>query len=109
MTLITRPELELLIGDGAVQIIDALPESYFVERHLPGAINLTEEDVDARASDLFPDKDAPIVTYCSDNTCGNSKAVAARLADHGYSNVRTYEEGINDWVASGNSVATGSH
>lgn len=106
MQFITRPELELLIRRGTVQVIDALPESYFAERHIPGAINLTEDEVDARASELIPDKDAAIVTYCSDTTCGNSKAVAARLAENGYSNVRTYEAGINDWVASGNDIAT---
>lgn len=108
MQFITRPELELLIGNGSVHVIDALPESYFLERHLPGAVNLTEDEVESRASELFADKDVAIVTYCSDNSCGNSKAVAGRLKEQGYSNVRTYDEGIKDWVASGNSVATGS-
>lgn len=108
MKFITRQELELLLGSQPVHVVDALPESYFTERHLPGAVNLTEDAVAARASELFPDKDAVIVTYCSDATCGNSKAVAARLEQQGYSNVRTYEDGINDWVASGNEVATGS-
>ena len=61
-------------------------------------MNLVEDEVDARAADLLPDKDAQIVTYCSNTACGNSQAVANRLARLGYTNVRKYAEGIQDWI-----------
>lgn len=38
------------------------------------------------------------MTYCSNNFCGNSQAVAARLERLGYRNVRKYRDGIQDWV-----------
>lgn len=101
---ITRNELERLVADNAVTIIDALPDDYWRRQHLPGALNLTEADVDAQAASLLPDKDATIVTYCSDTTCGNSRAVASRLEDLGYTNVRKYADGIKDWLEAGNSV-----
>ena len=102
--LITRVELEALVDTGAVVLVDALPMSYFDQAHLPGAVNLTEDQVDAQASLVLPDKDATIVTYCSNETCGNSQAVARRLENLGYSAVRKYREGIQDWVAAGNPV-----
>lgn len=102
--LITRTELERLVADNAVVLVDALPVSYYDQAHLPGAINLVESDVDALASSLLPDKDAAIVTYCSNAACGNSQAVANRLERLGYTNVRKYREGIQDWAEAGNAI-----
>jgi rhodanese-related sulfurtransferase len=102
--LITRTELERLIAAGDVTLVDALPASYYEQAHLPGALNLVASDVEARASSLLPNKDAAIVTYCSNEACGNSQAVANRLQRLGYSNVRKYREGIQDWAAAGNTI-----
>lgn len=99
--LITRQDLEQLIASGSVTVIDALPSAYYDQQHLPGAINLVESDVAHRAADLLPDKSAAIVTYCSNAACGNSQAVANRLEALGYTAVRKYRDGIQDWVEAG--------
>jgi rhodanese-related sulfurtransferase len=98
-TLISREELWEAIDAGAVTVVDALPESYYAQQHLPGALNLVEQDVTERAAELLPDRTAAVVTYCSNPACGNSQAVASRLEQLGYRNVRKYREGIQDWVA----------
>lgn len=100
--LIARADLEALVATGDVILIDALPASYYDQLHLPAALNLVESDVDTEAPRLLPDKHAPIVTYCSNEACGNSQAVANRLERLGYTAVRKYREGIQDWVAAGN-------
>lgn len=99
---ITRTELEELLRRGDVTVVDALPAAYYERQHLPGAVNLEEADVDTRAALVLPDKDAAIVTYCSNAACGNSQAVAQRLERLGYTNVRKYREGLQDWVEAGN-------
>jgi rhodanese-related sulfurtransferase len=100
---VTRAELEqLLDSDRSVVLVDALPESYYSQMHLPGAINLVESEVNERAAELLPHRDRTIVTYCSNESCPNSKAVARRLEALGYTDVRTYPGGIQDWVAAGN-------
>ncbi len=104
VNLITRDELEQLVAARTVTLVDALPSSYFAKAHLPGAVNLVESDVAALAPSLLPDKDTAIVTYCSNEACGNSQAVANRLLKLGYTNVRKYREGIQDWVQAGNAV-----
>ncbi|WP_327287558.1 rhodanese-like domain-containing protein [Streptomyces sp. NBC_01198] len=48
-----------------------------------------------------PDRDAAIVTYCTNPACPNSGQVADRLTGLGYTNVRKYREGIEDWVEAG--------
>ena len=99
---ITRTELEALLTKGDVVVIDALPASYYDQVHLPGALNLVESDVERHAPTLLPDVNATIVTYCSNEACGNSQAVANRLERLGYTAVRKYPEGIQGWVAAGN-------
>ncbi len=48
-------------GDDFV-LVETLPETAFKKRHLPGAVNL--DDV-GRIPELLPDKEAEIVTYCT--------------------------------------------
>lgn len=100
-TLISRSDLAEAILAGNVTVVDALPETYFATQHLPGAINLVEDDVADHADRLLPDRDAPIVVYCSNRSCGNSQAVASKLEQLGYRSVRKYADGIQDWVEAG--------
>jgi rhodanese-related sulfurtransferase len=90
-------------------LLDTLPASYYEQTHIPGALNLVEDDVRDLASTLIPDPSTPVVTYCSNAACGNSHAVATLLEKAGYTNVRTYRDGIQDWVEAGLPVATGAH
>ncbi|MEU6738607.1 rhodanese-like domain-containing protein [Streptosporangium sandarakinum] len=105
--LISRDELRAAIETGTVVVVDALGGDYYAQQHLPGALALVENEVADRAAELLPDKDAAIVTYCSNPACGNSEAVARRLTGLGYTNVRKYREGIQDWVEAGLPVESG--
>ncbi len=98
---ITRDEIRAGLDAGGLVLVDALPESYYAQQHLPRALNLIADDVDARAATLLPDKNAAIVTYCSNRACPNSGHVAAKLEKLGYTNVRKYPDGIQDWVEAG--------
>ncbi|MFE1593803.1 rhodanese-like domain-containing protein [Nocardia sp. NPDC058705] len=104
--LITRDELATEIATGTVIVLDALGPEYYAKAHLPGALNLTGDEVADRAPQLLPDRDAAIVTYCSNTACGNSEAVAMKLKALGYTNVRKYREGIQDWSDAGLTVET---
>ena len=98
---ITRDELRQAIESAEVLVLDALGGEYYSKQHLPGALPLPPPEVDARASELLPDRDAAIVTYCSNRSCPNSSQVADRLTALGYRNVRAYHDGIQDWVEAG--------
>ncbi len=99
--LITRDELVSEIEAGTVIVLDALGGDYYDRQHLPGALPLLAADVETQAPQLLPDKDAAIVTYCSDASCPNSQQVATKLESLGYTNVRKYRDGINDWTGAG--------
>ncbi|MEU6790026.1 rhodanese-like domain-containing protein [Nonomuraea angiospora] len=99
--LITRDDLAAAIEAGTVTVVDALGGAYYAQQHLPGAVPLAPADVDAQASALLPDRNAAIITYCSNPACPNSGQVADRLTALGYTDVRKYREGIEDWTAAG--------
>jgi rhodanese-related sulfurtransferase len=99
---ITRNELVDLIAAGEpVQFVETLRAEHFAQGHLPGAVHIHFEEVQERAPELLPDKDALIVTYCSNTACQNSRIAAEKLAKLGYTNVRRYEEGKQDWDEAG--------
>ena len=98
---ITRAELQTAIADGTVTVVETLGPMYYDNGHLPTAINIPHTEVDALAPSLLPDKTAPIVTYCSNPACQNSSAVQAQLLARGYTDVRKYVEGKDDWSAAG--------
>ncbi|MGP3976917.1 rhodanese-like domain-containing protein [Streptomyces sp. 8N114] len=99
--LISRDDLKAEIDAGAVTVVDALGGEYYAKQHLPGAVPLAPGEVDQLASTVLPDTGAAIVTYCSNPTCSNSGQVADRLTALGYTNVRKYREGIEDWTQAG--------
>jgi rhodanese-related sulfurtransferase len=105
--LFSRSELKSALDSGTVTVVDALGGAYYEQQHLPGALPLIEADVLIQAPALLPDKEALIVTYCSNDACSNSQQVASRLAAVGYTNVRKYREGIQDWVEAGLPIESG--
>jgi rhodanese-related sulfurtransferase len=107
--LITRDELKTAIDASEVTVVDALGGMYYEKEHLPGALPLVEDAVADRAGELLPDRHAAIVTYCSNTACPNSGNVATRLSEAGYTNVRKYREGIQDWVEAGLPTETGAY
>jgi len=100
-TPISRDDLSRRITGGErLILVAALGPAYFADAHLPGAVNMPPDQVDRLAPALLPDKDAPIVVYCS-GTCHNSEIAARRLDDLGYSDVHVYLGGKEDWVEHG--------
>ncbi len=105
---ISREQVQAGLEAGTLTLVDALPESYYAQQHLPGALNLVADDVEDHAASLLPDKNAAIVTYCSNPACANSSQVAAKLEQLGYTNVRKYADGIQDWVEAGLPAQSGA-
>lgn len=99
--LIARDTLKAEIDAGNVTVVDALGGEYYAKQHLPGAVALAPNEAAARAAEVLPDKNAAIVTYCTNPACPNSGQVADTLTGLGYANVRKYREGIEDWGAAG--------
>jgi rhodanese-related sulfurtransferase len=95
---ITRNELQARLGaNPALVLLEALPEKYFNDWHLPGARHFPHDQARALAPVVAPDKAAEIVVYCASRTCQNSHIAANVLAQIGYGNVAVYAGGKEDW------------
>lgn len=102
VTKITREELQAKLDRGdKVILVEALPPMYYEDTHLPGALNIPHDQVEALAPELLPDKFADIVVYCANGPCQNSEIAANRLSQLGYSNVKDYHLGKQDWIEAG--------
>ena len=100
-TLITRDELyERIVGPEPVTVVEALGAAYYEDAHLPGAINIPPGHVDRVAPALLPERDAPVVVYCS-GSCTSAEVVAGRLEALGYTDIGVYTGGKEDWVEHG--------
>ena len=105
---ITREELRREIEAGTVTVVETLGDMYYADAHLPGAINIPHTEVRELASVLLPDLDAAIVTYCSNTACRNSEIAANELRALGYTNVRKFAGGKQDWTEAGLPVVAGA-
>ena len=102
---ITRDEIVALLAAGEpVQFVETLRAEHFEQGHLPGAVHIHFEEVEERAPELLRNRDALIVTYCSNTACQNSRIAAEKLAKLGYTDVRRYEEGKQDWTEAGHEL-----
>jgi len=110
-----RDEVLASIDDGAVSIIDTMPEEYYrgektlYQRpgHIPGAsnanaLNLFDESgryrPDAELADLIDgDRNVRAITYCGGGIMASSSAfVMTRL---GFTNVAVYTASLQEWAA----------
>ena len=100
--LIDRHELQRQLSSATPPaLVEALPEKYYRDWHLPGALHLPHTEVRERAAALLADTSRPVVVYCASTTCNNSHIAAGILGQLGYSNVSVYAGGKQDWSEAG--------
>ena len=77
--------------------------------HLPGAVRLEPEAVEAGKIDLTAEHDTLIVTYDTSPADATAEKVAAALRARGYKNVRILKGGLGGWTNAQLPVETKSH
>ncbi|MDP1699523.1 MAG: metalloregulator ArsR/SmtB family transcription factor [Aestuariivirga sp.] len=95
---ISREELLKRSHAGLVTILDVRPTDEFAQGHLPRAVNIPLNDLDARLAELNPDQE--VVAYCRSTYCVLSFEAVAALRAHGFK-ARRLEDGFPEWKAAG--------
>ena len=90
-----------LIANPNTVLLEALPEKYYQDWHLPDALHMPHDAVDALAPTRIPDKTTEIVVYCASKTCQNSHIAAKLLTQLGYVDVAVYTGGKQEWSDAG--------
>ena len=84
-----------------VVLVEALPEKYYNDAHIPGAVQMDYTEVTDKAPSVLGDKDRKIVVYCASSECENSTKAARTLQQLGYDRIYVYKEGKQDWIEAG--------
>jgi rhodanese-related sulfurtransferase len=96
---IERDELQRKVDakDPRLKLVMALGDWEFRTKHIGGSLHF--KDASEMLSRLR--KDDEIVVYCTNPACLASVAAYDRLVQDGYTNVRRYAGGIEDWENAG--------
>jgi rhodanese-related sulfurtransferase len=62
---ISTKDLKAKLAQKKITVVETLAPERYREAHIPGALNIPPEKVKELAPQLLPNKDAEIVTYCS--------------------------------------------
>ena len=88
-----------LADGGKPLIVDIRIPDHFAESHVPTSINIPQDELGGRSSELPEDRDASIVMVC--NIGKFSKQATLYLKSLGYRNVKSMKGGLNEWVRKG--------
>lgn len=95
---INAEELLQRLQEGSITIIDARPEDEYDAGHIPNALSIPLEKLEAYLEAL--PENCVVVAYCRASYCLLSDEVALLLRERGC-DVRVYQEGFPAWKAAG--------
>ena len=75
-------------------ILDVRTQEEYDQGHIPGATQISHEEIEEKAEDVLTDKNQLILVYCRSGR--RSKIAAEVLVELGYTNIREFG-GIIDW------------
>jgi rhodanese-related sulfurtransferase len=94
----------------AAVFVDARSAEEYAEGHIPGAINLSLDEVYENPGllDEFEANGRPIICYCDGSDCDLSMTLAFSLIDAGHKKVLVYVGGTHTWQDAGETLEVGS-
>ena len=75
-------------------ILDVRTQEEYDQGHIPGATQISHEEIAEKAEDVLTDKNQLILVYCRSGR--RSKIAAEALVELGYTNIKEFG-GIIDW------------
>ena len=83
-----------------VTVLDIQERKKFKEGHLPSALNIPTDELEARAEDELSKSDLIIIVDCAcDGTNTAALMINKYLLEQGFSKVAVMDEGLNGWRA----------
>ncbi len=92
-----------IVDTSAMTIVDVRPRFAYDQGRIPGALSLPFKDFDQILEEFIQkhDKKAPLLLYCSGFACTDAHHAAARLVEKGFSRVKVFTGGFQEWEEMG--------
>lgn len=87
------------VDAGATFVLDVRTPGEFAQGHVPGAVNITMQELPARLSELEPHKGKDIAVICA--VGGRSDSATSFLREKGYGTASNVLGGTQAWVRAG--------
>jgi rhodanese-related sulfurtransferase len=102
---ISTEQLQQRLKQGdSLHFWNVLSDGYFKGEMIPGSRRVPLDTIGREGSETQSAKGEEIIVYCGGPTCPQSLQAAQKLTDLGYSNVRAYEGGLEEWKNAGNKI-----
>ena len=102
---ISTEQLQQRMKQGnSLHLWNVLTDGYFKGEMIPGSRRMPLDTIGPELSKAQSPKDEEIIVYCGGLTCPQSLQAAQKLTNLGYTNVRAYEGGLEEWKNAGNKI-----
>ena len=94
MNITAEEAKQIMDSEEGYIILDVRTQEEYDEGHIPGATQISHEEIAEKAEEVLTDKDQLILVYCRSGR--RSKIAAEALVELGYTNIKEFG-GIIDW------------
>ena len=103
-TISTEDLRQRLEQSKSLEFWNVLTDEYFNGEMILGSRRVALNRIGRELHDSNLSKESEIVVYCAGPKCPQSAMAAQKLSDFGFTNVRAYEGGLEEWKNAGYSV-----
>ena len=94
MNITAEEAKQIMDSEEGYIILDVRTQEEYDQGHIPGATQISHEEIAEKAEQVLTDKDQLILVYCRSGR--RSKIAAESLVELGYTNIKEFG-GILDW------------
>jgi rhodanese-related sulfurtransferase len=91
-------------GDTSCVLLNVLTRAAFEAGRIPSSVNLPVGELAERAAEVLPAPEQETVAYCASSSCSLAAQAVALLRNLGYTNVREYHGGMEEWIERGGRI-----
>jgi rhodanese-related sulfurtransferase len=103
-TISTEKLQQRLEHGNRLHLWNVLTDGYFKGEMIPGSRRVPLDTIGREVSEANSRKDEEIIVYCGGPKCPQSLQAAQKLMNLGYTNVKAYEGGLEEWKNAGNKI-----
>ena len=91
-------------GDTSAVLLNVLSRGAFEAGRIPGSVNLPVAEIGERAAEVLPAPEQETIVYCTSSSCTLARQAVHLLRNLGYTNVREYHGGMEEWAERGGRI-----